>query len=42
VGEQRVAEREQAVDEQIERAVEAALAGPYPDPAVSVAREYAP
>jgi TPP-dependent pyruvate/acetoin dehydrogenase alpha subunit len=42
VGEERVAEVERAADERIENAVEAALAGPYPDPEVEAAREYAP
>ncbi len=37
-----MAEVERAVAERIEDAVEAALAGPYPDPEVELAREYAP
>ncbi|MGZ4202152.1 MAG: thiamine pyrophosphate-dependent enzyme, partial [Thermoleophilaceae bacterium] len=41
-GEERVAEVEQAVADRIENAVEGALAGPYPDPELELAREYAP
>lgn len=42
VDEERLIEVEQEADEQIERAIEAALAAPYPDPDGERATEYAP
>lgn len=42
VDEERLIEVEQEADEQIERAIEAALAAPYPDPEGERATEYAP